>query len=112
MSNDVRFGYNLGDEARRKLLSYWNIYTFFETYAKIDKPNFENYTPDKSAMTPTDIWLVVRTNEFLKKLKRFNDDYKVYMLVKEFEVFVDDISNWLYKDKSSSLLETGDEKIR
>ena len=59
VSNDVRFGYNLGDEARRKLLSYWNIFTFFETYAKIDKPNFENYTPDKSAMTPTDIWLVV-----------------------------------------------------
>lgn len=70
MSNDVRFGYNLGDEARRSFF-HIGIFYVFETYAKIDKPNFENYTPDKSAMTPTDIWLVVRTNEFLKKLKRF-----------------------------------------
>lgn len=28
VANDVRFGYNLGDEARRKLLSFWNIFTF------------------------------------------------------------------------------------
>lgn len=110
VSNDVRFGYNLGDEARRKLLSYWNIFTFFETYAKIDKPNFENYTPDKSAMTPTDIWLVVRTNEFLKKAKALYDDYKVYMLVKEFEVFVDDISNWYIRTNRRRFWKTGDEK--
>lgn len=35
VSNDVRFGYNLGDEARRKLLSYWNIYTFLRHMQKL-----------------------------------------------------------------------------
>ena len=38
VANDVRFGYNLGDEARRKLLSFWNIFTLYNTYEQIDKP--------------------------------------------------------------------------
>jgi isoleucyl-tRNA synthetase len=45
-SVDVRFGYHLGDEARRKLLGFWNIYTFFMTYANIDNPVV---TSEKSA---------------------------------------------------------------
>lgn len=94
VANDVRFGYTLGDEARRKLLSYWNIYTFFETYARIDKPILENFTPEKSSLTPTDEWLILRTNEFIKRATEVMDDYKTYLLVKEFEIFTDDISNW------------------
>lgn len=109
VASDVRFGFNLGDEARRKLLSYWNIYTFFDTYAKIDKPNFEGYVPDKAAMTPTDKWLVVRTNAFLKKATEYYDDYKTYLLIKDFEVFVDDISNWYIRTNRRRFWKTGDE---
>lgn len=109
VANDVRFGFNLGDEARRKLLSFWNIYTFFETYARIDKPNFEGYTPDKNAMTVTDKWLTIRTNDFIKKATAQMDDYKAYNLIKEFEVFVDDISNWYIRTNRRRFWKTGDE---
>lgn len=110
VANDVRFGYNLGDEARRKLLSFWNTYTFFETYARIDKPNFEGYTPDKDAMTVTDKWLVTRTNEFIKKATTQMDDYKAYNVIKDFEIFVDDISNWYIRTNRRRFWKTGDEK--
>ena len=110
VASDVRFGYTLGDEARRKLLSFWNIYTFFETYAKIDKPNFEGYVPDKSKMTPTDLWLTVRTNEFLKRATACYNDYKVYLLVKDFEVFVDDISNWYVRTNRRRFWKADDEQ--
>lgn len=109
-SNDVRFGYNLGDEARRKMLSYWNIYTFFDTYAQIDKPDFTNYKPDASLMTPIDKWLIVRTNEFVKKATANMDDYKVYVLVKDFEQFVDDISNWYIRTNRRRFWKTDDEQ--
>lgn len=109
-SNDVRFGYNLGDEARRKMLSFWNIYTFFETYAKIDKPDFTNYKPDLSLLTPTDKWLIVRTNEFIKKATESMDGYKTYVLVKDFEQFVDDISNWYIRTNRRRFWKTGDEQ--
>lgn len=109
VANDVRFGYNLGDEARRKLLSYWNAYTFFQTYAKLDKPNLEGYTPDKSKMTVTDKWLIVRTNEFIKKATAQYEDYKTYNVVKEFEVFVDDITNWYIRVNRRRFWKTDDE---
>ena len=109
-TNDVRFGYNLGDEARRKLLSFWNIYTFFQTYAQLDKPDFTNYKPNLQDMTPTDKWLIVRTNEFIKKATESMDDYKTYLLVKDFEIFVDDISNWYIRTNRRRFWKTDDEK--
>lgn len=109
-TNDVRFGFNLGDEARRKMLSFWNIYTFFDTYAQIDKPVFTDYKPDKANMTATDKWLIVRTNEFITKAQSYMDDYKVYLLIKDFEVFVDDISNWYIRTNRRRFWKTEDEQ--
>lgn len=94
VANDVRFGFNLGDEARRKLLAFYNIYTFFNTYAAIDKPDLTDYQPDDKALKPVDRFLILRTNEFIQRATDYMDDYKAYQLVKEFEAFVDDISNW------------------
>ena len=110
VANDVRFGYNLGDEARRKLLAFSNIYTFIETYASIDKPVLEGYTPDVSAMTPTDKWLILRTNEFIQRATECYEDFKTYALVKDFEVFVDDISNWYIRTNRRRFWKTGDVK--
>jgi isoleucyl-tRNA synthetase len=110
VANDVRFGYNLGDEARRKLLAFSNIYTFIETYASIDKPVLDGYTPDISAMTATDKWLVLRTNEFIARATECFDDFKAYTLVKDFEVFVDDISNWYIRTNRRRFWKTGDMK--
>ncbi|MCR4615087.1 MAG: isoleucine--tRNA ligase [Clostridiales bacterium] len=109
LANDVRFGYGLGDEARRKLLAFQNIYTFFDTYASLDKPILENYKPDKSALTPTDRWMIIRTNEFIKKATECMDNYKAYALVREFEIFVDDISNWYIRTNRRRFWKTEDE---
>ena len=108
VANDVRFGFNLGDEARRKLLSFWNIYTFFNTYAELDKPNFNGYTPDISKMTLTDKWLNVRTNQFIEKATEYMDSYTTPALIKEFEIFVDDISNWYIRSNRRRFWKTGD----
>ncbi len=108
-TNDVRFGYNLGDEARRKMLGFWNIYTFFETYAQLDKPNFAEYKIDFAKLTPIDKWLVVRTNEFIKKATANMDEYKSFALIKDFEVFVDDISNWYIRANRRRFWKTEDQ---
>jgi len=108
VANDVRFGFNLGDEARRKLLSFWNIYTFFNTYAEIDKPDFEGYTPDISKMTATDRWLNIRTNQFIEKATECMDAYTTPALIKEFEIFVDDISNWYIRTNRRRFWKEGD----
>ena len=94
VNNDVRFGFNLGDESRRKLLNFWNIYVFFNTYAIIDMPNLKDYKLDMSKLEKSDKWLLARLNKFIAVARKEMDNYQVQNLVKEFEILVDDISNF------------------
>ncbi len=93
-TNDVRFGYNLGDEARRKLLNFWNIYVFFNIYASLSMPNIKDYKLDYSKLSKVDKWLLVRVNSFVKQANKYMEDYNTPPLIKEFEVLVDEISNF------------------
>ena len=94
VNNDVRFGFNLGDEARRKLLNFWNIYVFFNTYAILDMPKLDGYKLNMSKLEKSDKWLLARLNNFLKIAKTNMDSYDVQDLIKDFEILVDDISNF------------------
>ncbi|MCL2106779.1 MAG: class I tRNA ligase family protein, partial [Oscillospiraceae bacterium] len=94
LTSDVRFGFTLGDEARRKLLGFRNIYTFFDTYASIDRPALAGFSPDPAQLTIMDRWLLLRGNEFLRSATKRMEQYRAYQLVKEFEEFVEDVSNW------------------
>lgn len=109
VANDVRFGYIMGEEAMRKLLAFWNIFTFYDTYASIDNPVLAGYVPDKAALSPIDRWLIIRTNDYIGKATACMDDYKTYLLAKEFEVFVDDISNWYIRTNRRRFWKTEDE---
>ena len=91
---DVRFGYNLTDEARRKIISFWNVYIFFNIYASIDNPDIANHKVDYASLTHSDKWLIERTNAFLKVAKNGMDNYNVAKVIKEFESFTDDVCNW------------------
>ena len=94
IASDVRFGYSLADEARRKLLGFWNIYVFFNLYASIDDPDIASYKIDYKSLKHSDKWLLQRTNEFIRFAKGAMNEFRHPALVKEFEVFVDDVSNW------------------
>lgn len=88
--NDVRFGYNLGEEARRKLLSLWNIYSFFMTYAEIDNPQIKENNPTNLI----DKWLDARIQRFVEISVNAYEGYSTQELVREFELCLDDVSNW------------------
>ncbi|MDR2525683.1 MAG: isoleucine--tRNA ligase [Oscillospiraceae bacterium] len=92
LTSDVRFGFGLGDEARRKLLNFRNIFDFFMTYASIDKPALAGYAPKE--LCPPDRWLLLRTNTFIGAATEMMESYRAFQLVKEFEGFVEDVSNW------------------
>jgi len=91
-SNEVRFGFSLGEEARRKLLGFWNVYSFFMTYAKIDSPKIEKTAQKSNNLT--DRWLRSRVAEFVNKAKKSYENYNSAEVVREFELCIDDVSNW------------------
>ena len=112
-SNDVRFGFTLGEEARRKLLAFWNLETFFATYADIDNIKVDISKLDASKLTPVDRWLVIRTNSFLKDANAHMSDYSTREVVTAFESFVNDISNFYIRVNRGRFWSTecGEDKI-
>ena len=93
-ANDMRFGFNLTDEARRKLLSFWNIYTFFNTYAVIDNPDISNFKPNEKDFSFADKWLIESVNNFIVNSDENYANDKCFVIVKDFEKLIDDISNF------------------
>ena len=112
-TNDMRFGYPLTDEARRKVMGFWNAYVFFNTYACIDNPDLANFKPDFDNLSVTDRWLLERVNAFVKLADESYAVQKSYLIVKDFETLVDDITNfyirvnrkrfWKSEDKNDQL---------
>ena len=92
--SDVIFSYDSTDEVRRRLLSLWNVFVFFNTYAIIDNPKLDGYTPNEEDLTITDKWLIAKTNEFAKNAQKYYEQVKTCEVISEFERYVDDLSNW------------------
>ncbi len=93
-ANDMRFGFGLTDEARRKILAFWNVYTFFNTYACIDEPDIANFKLDEKNLKFADKWLLQSINKFVGDSDKNYSDDKPFLVVKDFEKLVDDISNF------------------
>ena len=89
--NDMRFGFALGEEAKRKMLSLWNIVLFFDLYYRIDKPDLNK---DFKTEDISDKWLENRVNKFVSESIDCYEDYDVSDVVKLFELCIDDVSNW------------------
>ena len=94
INSDVRFGISVAEEIQRKLLGLWNVYFFFNTYASIDKPQLEGFVPDPKKMDITDKWLIEKTNNFVKNGVEYYKKRELYNVVKDFENYIDELSNW------------------
>lgn len=90
-TSDVHFGFSLGEDARRRLLAFWNIIVFFDIYYKIDTPNLKVKIESANL---SDIWLENRVNKFTQEARCFYEMYETSGIIKAFEKCVDDVSNW------------------
>ena len=91
---NLNFGYGPAKEIKRNLLTLWNIYSFFVTYANIDKFNPVGKKVDLDTITKLDRWILSRLNSLIKNCERYYDNYEVASVVKETERFFDELSNW------------------
>jgi len=108
MLNDTRFGYSICDEVKRKLLAFWNAYAFYNTYAVIDNPKLEGFKPKN--LDITDKWLLELTNQFIRNSKINYEHQKFYLVVKDFEKYVDDLTNWYIRINRRRFWKSEDEE--
>jgi len=91
--NNLNFGYAAADEVRRKLLTLWNTYSFFVTYARLD--DFDPLSPlDESTLTELDQWVFARLNRLIAESRRDYEAFQTDKLMHKINRFVDDLSNW------------------
>ena len=110
-SQNLLFGYGPAHEIRRRLLTLWNSARFLVDYA-----NIQGWTPTYADLDggptgdlqPLDRWLVSRTNELVRETTEAYDSYLTVNVVRAFETFVEDLSNW-YIRRSRRRFWDGDE---
>jgi isoleucyl-tRNA synthetase len=85
-------GTTIDADARRKLLTFWNCYSFFVMYASAD-----GWKPDGNAAPSTnelDRWVRSRLQRLLTAAHGAFQNYEHYRLIEAFQVFDDEFSNW------------------
>jgi isoleucyl-tRNA synthetase len=93
-TSDLRFGYAQGDDARRQLISLWNIYSFFMTYADIDNPQSCGAALDMDRLSASDRWLLASLYSFVQQAQQSYEQFNTAQLVRHFEEFIEGVSNW------------------
>ncbi len=84
----------LDGEVRSRLLTWWNCYSFFVTYATADAW-VPPATPTPLAQrSELDRWLLSRLDRLVGQARSAFEDQLLYRYVKDFEGFVDELSNW------------------
>tara|TARA_B100001245_G_C22892861_1_gene430323 strand:+ start:918 stop:4217 length:3300 start_codon:yes stop_codon:yes gene_type:complete len=94
IEHNLLFGYGPANEVRRKLLTLWNVYSFFATYAAVDKFSPLDTNIEDSDLTLLDQWILAKSNLLVKEAINAFDNYRVDKFVQKFERFLDDLSNW------------------
>ncbi len=81
----------LASDVRRKLLTWWNCYSFFLTYAIAD-----DYTPttEQPELSELDAWILSRLQGLVSDAHTAYAKFGLHVFIKSFERFVDELSNW------------------
>jgi len=101
--NNLLFGYQRAEETRRRfIIPFWNVYSFFTTYAEIDgwEPSLEGFDPDTpegptpESQNSLDRWILGRLNQTVDQVSKDLANSNAYNATLAFESLLDDLSNW------------------
>ncbi|MDP8911061.1 MAG: isoleucine--tRNA ligase, partial [Actinomycetota bacterium] len=92
---NLLFGFGPANEVKRKLLTPWNCARFLVDYGNIDgfRPRWGEF-PRAAELRPLDRWLIERTHAFVREATEAYDEFLTVNVMRAFESFVDDLSNW------------------
>ena len=90
--NERRFSSDLvGEVIRSFTLTLWNVYSFFVTYANLDKPTV---TTLPIATSDLDRWLLSELNVLVRDVTEAYEHYDVPNATRPIEAFVEKLSTW------------------
>jgi isoleucyl-tRNA synthetase len=94
VGNSIRFDEkSIAEISRRFLMTLWNVYSFFVTYASIDRftPGPDEAPAEESEL---DRWIISELNQLIIDVDTSLDNYDPRGAARSMEGFVDGLSNW------------------
>jgi isoleucyl-tRNA synthetase len=91
---NLNFGFGMAREIVKKLLSYWNVYSFYITYAEIDNFKYGDFEVPYKERNELDRWIISKTQKLIENSHTAFNEYSLFNLMKYFEQYIDDLSNW------------------
>lgn len=82
----------IDESTRQFLLTLWNVYSFFVTYASIDQ--WQPTPPPRTPAHVLDRWLRSRLHDTIAQVTTALDDYDAHAATLALGTLVDDLSNW------------------
>ncbi len=94
IQQNLLFGWGPAEEVKRRLLVLWNAYSFFVTYANLDKVNPRSYELPIDRRSLLDRWILARLHQVVGTANEELDRFNVAALTRDVERLIDDLSNW------------------
>jgi isoleucyl-tRNA synthetase len=96
--DNILFGYNTADEARRELLILWNVYSFFVTYARLagwrPERGMDEQVVRAGEWPVLDRWILSRAAGVAADAGALLADYDAAGACRQLGTFIDDLSTW------------------
>ena len=93
--NNINFGYGAADEVRRRfIIPLWNVYSFFVTYANIDRFDPNVKPPPPSERADLDRWILSELHQLIADVTGFLETFQPDSAARRAEDFVESLSNW------------------
>ena len=92
---NINFGFRSADEVRRRfIIPLWNVYSFFVTYANIDRYDATATAPPVSERAELDRWILSELNQLVKEVTDAFENFEPDRAARHVEGFIEYLSNW------------------
>jgi len=92
--DNILFGWHAADEARRRLLVLWNVYSFFVTYARLAEWDPRGSAPAVAQRGPLDRWILSRVAGLAAKVDSDLRSYDALDAARAIDGFIEELSTW------------------
>ena len=94
MEQNLLLDMDPANEVRKKLITLWNVYSFYATYASVDGFDPIKNPIDQNNLSILDKWIISKTHLLIQQADQSLETYRVDRFMKSFEVYLDELSNW------------------
>ena len=91
---NINFGYGPAGEVKRRMLTLWNVYAFFVTYARLDEFDPSQPPVPLAERADLDRWVLSRLQSLVDTMTETLDSFHVHRGVRAAQAFIEDVSNW------------------